>query len=98
MFAKKLALKEEDFYFQRVQNTIGKNHKTSFVSKVARSSPEIKHSIQIPNATQYHPEKYRGIGHNKTPTANLANNQARFEETNNFKDKLLLGKLKNQFK
>lgn len=79
MFAKRMAIKEEDFYFQRVQSTLGKNQKTMVFSSVARSSPELKHLLDLPPSTKYHPEHHKEIGHTKSSTINLAVSQGRFQ-------------------
>lgn len=101
MFAKKLTVLDEDnFYFQRTQQSLGKGQKCNFMGTVKRSSPELQYQLDLPNSTQYDPDKYMSIGNHKKSKTNgcFVGQGGRVEEMCSTKDTLLLNKLKSQFR
>lgn len=101
MFAKKLTVLDEDnFYFQRTQQSLGKGQKCNFMGTVKRSSPELQYQLDLPNSTQYDPDKYMSIGNHKKSKTNgcFVGQGGRAEEMCSTKDTLLLNKLKSQFR
>lgn len=100
MFAKKASSPEEDFYFQRVQTSIGQGQKCSFLSKVERASPQLSHQADLPNPARYDPDAHFRIGteKHKTETWGFRKARGRFEGTSTKKEQLLLGSMMRDFK
>lgn len=87
----------KDDYFQRTQSQLGKGPKCSMASNGQRSSCEIKHQVEVPNATYYRWEQVGSIEQGMRKSGNKTLTSFKERGVVVGREELVLSKLKRKF-